>query len=90
MALLYVWGHSYEFENDNNWELLDQFGELVAGKEGIWFATNAEIVSYMHALRQLRFSADYRIVHNPSAQSVWVSVETDVIELPGGQLTVLG
>ncbi|MGN7358483.1 polysaccharide deacetylase family protein [Paenibacillus sp. SAF-054] len=90
MALLYVWGHSYEFENDNNWELIDRFGEMVAGNEGIWFATNAEIVSYMHALRQLRFSADYRMVHNPSAQSVWVSVEADVVEIPGGQLTVLG
>ncbi|MFC7680207.1 polysaccharide deacetylase family protein [Paenibacillus sp. GCM10028914] len=90
MALLYVWGHSYEFEDDNNWELLDRFGEIVAGKEDIWFATNAEIVSYIHALRQLRFSADYRMVHNPSAQSVWISVESDVVELAAGQLTVLG
>lgn len=90
MALLYVWGHSYEFDNDGNWELLDRFGEAVAGREDIWFATNAEIVSYMHALKQLRFSADYRIVHNPSAQSVWISVETDVVELPAGRLTVVG
>lgn len=90
MALLYVWGHSYEFENENNWELIDRFGELVAGKEDIWLATNAEIVSYMYALRQLRFSVEYRMVHNPTTQSVWISVEADFVELKAGQLTVLG
>ena len=90
MALLYVWGHSYEFENDDNWELVDRFGEAIAGRQDIWFATNADIVAYLHALKQLRFSADCRIVHNPSAQSVWVSVEDDAVELPAGRVTTLG
>jgi hypothetical protein len=85
MSLLYVWGHSYEFENDQNWELVDRFGELIGGKEDIWYATNAEIVAYMHALHSLRFSVDCQIIHNPSAISVWVSAEGDAIEIPGGQ-----
>lgn len=90
MALLYVYGHSYEFDTNDNWELLDRFGDVIAGKPDIWFATNADIVSYMQALKRLRFTADCRIVHNPSAQPVWISVEADVVELPAGRLTVLG
>lgn len=89
MALLYVWGHSYEFDNDNNWELLDQFGEIVGGRDDIWYATNADIVAYMRAVEQLRFSVSGRLIHNPSAISVWVSSGNDVVEIPGGQVVTL-
>ncbi|MEI0737189.1 hypothetical protein VQ056_11820 [Paenibacillus sp. JTLBN-2024] len=85
MALLYVWGHSYEFENDGNWDLIERFGETVGGREDIWYATNAEIYAYADALKRLRFSADSRIVHNPSALSVWISAEGDPVEIPAGQ-----
>lgn len=61
MALLYVWGHSYEFEDEGNLDLLDRLGETIAVKQSIWYATNAEIVSYVQALKRLRFSADCRI-----------------------------
>lgn len=89
MALLYVWGHSYEFENDNNWELIDRFGEKIGFRDDIWYATNAEIVTYQQALDRLRFSADCRIVHNPSAMTVWVSAEGDPVEIAGGQIVRL-
>ena len=26
---MYVWGHSYEFDNDNNWELMEKFGAYI-------------------------------------------------------------
>lgn len=89
MALFYVWGHSYEFENDNNWEIIDRFGETISGRSDIWYATNAEIVAYMQALERLRYTADHRLVHNPSAMSVWISVEGESVEIPGGQLVKL-
>lgn len=25
LFMMYVWGHSYEFDNDNNWDLMEQF-----------------------------------------------------------------
>ncbi|NHN31416.1 polysaccharide deacetylase family protein [Paenibacillus agricola] len=84
MVLLYVWGHSYEFENDANWELMEQFGELVGRQPQIWYATNAEIVAYMKALQQLRWSVSGSIVHNPSALSVWVGVEDEAVEIAAG------
>lgn len=84
MRLLYVWGHSYEFENDGNWELVERFGEAIGGRDDIWYATNAEIADYVRALNQLRFSVSCRLIHNPSATPVWVSAENDTVEIPGG------
>ncbi|MFE9277391.1 polysaccharide deacetylase family protein [Paenibacillus glucanolyticus] len=87
MAILYVWGHSYEFENDRNWDLVDRFGEKIAGRDDIWYATNAEIFAYCRVLEQLRFSADSRMIHNPCAQTVWVSVEGESLEIKAGEIT---
>ncbi|WNR42658.1 polysaccharide deacetylase family protein [Paenibacillus roseipurpureus] len=89
MALLYVWGHSYEFEDDNNWEIMEQFGAKFKGRDDIWFATNAEIVAYMKAVESLRFSANCKIIHNPSAVSVWLSAEGETVEVPAGQIVQL-
>ncbi len=75
MALLYVWGHSYEFDADDNWELIDRIGEKLQGELQVWRATNAEIIAYKKALDRLRFSADAMIVHNPSAIDVWIDVD---------------
>lgn len=84
LALFYVWGHSYEFDNDNNWDLVDRFGEQMGGRDDIWYATNAEIVEYMRAMERLRFSVSGAYVHNPSAVSVWISAGGDAVEIAGG------
>nr|WP_240418814.1 polysaccharide deacetylase family protein [Paenibacillus periandrae] len=88
-SLLYVWGHSYEFENDNNWERMEQFGELIGNQPDIWYATNAEIVAYMTASRQLRFSVSGTIVHNPTALSVWIGVDGESVEIAAGAIVKL-
>lgn len=85
LRLMYVWGHSYEFRKDDNWELIENFCKLVGGHEDIWYATNIEIIDYMEVLKRLRFSADGTHVYNPSVQSAWLAVEQDyVVEIPGG------
>lgn len=75
MSLFYVWGHSYEFDVDENWEVIEEFCQTVGNKKDIWYATNVEIVDYMNALKNLRFSAECTMVYNPSALSVWISVD---------------
>ncbi|NIK75267.1 peptidoglycan/xylan/chitin deacetylase (PgdA/CDA1 family) [Paenibacillus castaneae] len=84
LYLMYVWGHSYEFDNDNNWELIEQFSELVSGQDNIWYATNIEIVDYMNAYSQLKFSAGLTFVYNPTAISVWLSVDGKMVEVKSG------
>jgi len=90
MSLLYVWGHSYEFENDQNWELINQFGEKLGGKSDIWYATNAEIVAYMKSIQSLRFTMDCHVVHNPTFTDVWISVNDQPIEVKAGSIVDLG
>jgi len=85
LYLMYVWGHSYEFDNDNNWELMESFCEAVGGLEEIWYATNIELVHYMKACEALIFSAALDFVYNPGALSVWLEIDGLIIEVAGGQ-----
>lgn len=85
LYLMYVWGHSYEFDNDNNWELMEQFGQYIGGKSDIWYCTNIELVDYTKAFEGLRFSSGLRFVYNPSVLSVWLNVDGRTVEVKGGE-----
>ena len=90
LKLMYVWGHSYEFDNNQNWEVIEEFCRFMGGREDIWYATNIEIIDYMDAAKRLQFTVDNRKVYNPSAASVWISVEdNNYVEVKGGSLTDL-
>ncbi len=60
LQLMYVWGHSFEFDRNDNWHIIEDFCELAANRDDVWYATNIEIVDYVTALRGLRFSANGR------------------------------
>lgn len=85
--LFYLWGHSYEFEDRNNWDRIEKFAEKVGGRDDVWYATNIEIYDYVQAFHSLRFSVDGRYVTNPTAIDVWfVSGNTEVFA-PAGKRT---
>lgn len=85
LKLLYVWGHSYEFADNDNWEVIEEFCKYMGGREDIWYATNIEIIDYMEAARNLKFSADHNCVYNPNAQSVWLQLNgKKCVEIKGG------
>jgi peptidoglycan/xylan/chitin deacetylase (PgdA/CDA1 family) len=85
MYMMYVWGHSYEFDLDNNWNLMEKFCEFIGGKEDVWYATNIQIVDYQKALDSLIFSASGNFVYNPSILTVWLSVDERIVEVKGGE-----
>lgn len=92
LYMMYVWGHSFDFERDNNWEIIEEFASYISNDDSIWYATNIEIVDYINSFNNLKFSADCTCVYNPSFKSVWISVvlndlESKTIELKGGQVT---
>ena len=89
LKLMYVWGHSYEFDNNDNWGVIEKFCEFMGGREDIWYATNIEIIDYMDAAKRLQFTADHSKVFNPSAVSVWLNVDNRYVEAKGGALTEL-
>jgi hypothetical protein len=89
MELFYVWGHSYEFENDNNWESIESFCRNISGHEAIWYATNMEIIDYLDALKQLQFSVDATLVRNPSSTAIWISLDGQAVKIDGGQSRII-
>ena len=74
-ALFYLWGHSYEFERNNNWEILYEFCEKIANKDDVWYATNMEIYEYVKAYNSLIFSADGSMVYNPTLVKIWFDID---------------
>ena len=70
--LFYLWGHSYEFDNDNNWDRIEKFCELIGGHEDVWYATNIEICEYVEAYKSLEVSADGTRIYNPTLTDVWM------------------
>lgn len=88
--LFYVWGHSYEFQTEEEWGYMEQVLQEVAGSDKIWYATNIEIHDYIAAQRQLRISADETILQNPTAIDVWVEKDSrEIIHIPAGQTVQL-
>ena len=87
--LFYLWGHSYEFEDANNWNVIEEFSQYIGGRDDIWYATNIQIYDYIKAYNSLEFSADMSIVHNPSALTVCFKFNGKNYSLPSGETRVL-
>lgn len=88
--LFYLWGHSYEFERDDNWNLIEEFAESVGNRKDVWYATNIEICDYVQAYQKLRSSADGKRLHNPTALTLCCCVNNgkcgwDVYEIQSGE-----
>ncbi len=83
--LFYVWGHTYEFNQHNNWEVFEEFAEKIGGKEDIWYATNIEIYDYIKAYDSLEFYADGKTVYNPTLVDVWMVIEGAKYKIPSGE-----
>lgn len=42
--IFYIWGHSYEFDYHDTWKAFEGFLEMMAGREDIFYGTNAEVL----------------------------------------------
>lgn len=84
MPLFYVWGHSYEFDNDKNWDMMEELLKHVSGQDDVWYATNIEVADYIRAVRALKFSVDGKMVYNPSGCTVWIEVDGVPVALNSG------
>ena len=70
--LFYIWGHSYEYRNENDWERMEKLCAYLANRDDVWYATNIEIYDYVCAYRSLEYSADGTMIYNPSACEIWI------------------
>ena len=73
--LFYLWGHSFEYQANDNWSVLTDFCERISGREDIWYATNIEIYNYTMAYRSLMYNVDRTFVYNPTLHTVWMRAD---------------
>ncbi len=91
MALLFIWGHSYELDNgysDNSWAYMDQVCRVVGDRGDIWYASMGDVHEYLSAIRSLQHPAQ-GVVHNPSVTvSVWAKLAGSLAKVrPGATVT---
>lgn len=88
--MFYLWGHTYEFDDSDNWNVIEEFMDFMGGREDtIWYATNIEIYDYMRDYRRLEFSADCEVVQNPTARTLWLSSGGEVRSIAPGEVVSL-
>lgn len=83
--MFYLWGHSYEFDNDDNWDVIEYFAEYAGGHGHIWYATNIEVYDYVKAYERLQTSYDKKIIHNPTAIDLWFEHKGGVYCVKAGE-----
>jgi len=44
-TIFYIWGHSYEFDVDNNWDMMERFCAFVSNRDDIYYGTNYQVLS---------------------------------------------
>lgn len=84
-CLFYMWGHSSEFCTEENWERIEELCQKLSGKEDIWYATNIEIHDYVKAYESLVYSANGRIIYNPTLIDVWFDIDGKLYEVKSGE-----
>lgn len=89
--LFYVWGHSYEMDQNNDWAHIEALLKKLGNRDDVWYATNLEIYNYVEAFRSLRFSIDTDYVYNPSSVDVWIrhsAIQTPIFIPAGGTVSL--
>lgn len=43
-ALFYIWGHSYEFDEENTWELFEDICRDLSNRDDIFYGTNKDVL----------------------------------------------
>jgi hypothetical protein len=84
--LFYLWGHSYEFEDNNNWNVIEEFTDYMSGREDtVWYATNLEIYEYIEDFNRLVSRVDGSAIHNPTARTIWFYLNKKIYSLKAGE-----
>ena len=88
--LFSILGHSYEFRTEEDWTYMETLVQKLAGYENVWYATSMEIYEYMQAQKQLRISADEKIIVNPTTTDVWLIKDRNtVLCIKAGETLIL-
>jgi len=85
LALLDVWGHSWENDRTKTgWAEMERFFKLIAKNPTIHYTTQIALVDYINAYRNLKFSVDKTMVTNLSATDVFIQKKNKTYKIAAG------
>jgi hypothetical protein len=90
LALFDVWGHSWENDGDGNrWVEMENFFKQVSKRNDIHYTTQIDLVDYINAYKNLKFSVDKKIVKNLSSIDVYIKMDGKVYKIGAGSQLVM-
>ena len=85
LALLDVWGHSWENNGEGNrWVEMENFFKQVSKRNDINYTTQIDLVDYINAYKNLKFSVDKSIISNHSSVDVYIKMDNKAYKIPAG------
>lgn len=87
--LFYLMGHSWEFSSDDNWDVIEKFGDIVSKRNDIYHASNIELYDYVKAYESLVFSTANDKVLNTSPIDVYLWIDEKNILAKANSITNL-
>jgi hypothetical protein len=85
LAVLDIWGHSWEMGTDQKkWDETEKFFILLSNNPAIYYTKQIDLVDYINAYRNLKFSVDKSIVMNTSAINVYIKINTKIFNVKAG------
>ena len=87
--LFYLWGHSYEFPRDDNWDVIERFCEIMGNSDNVWKATNIELYNYIKAFYSVNFSLDGKYAENLSSIDVYMNADGKDVIVKAGETVKL-
>ena len=90
LAVLDIWGHSWEMGTDENkWKETEKFFKLLSNNPTIYYTTQIALVDYINAFRNLKFSVNKKLVLNGSSIDVYLKKETKIYKISAGTTVTL-
>ena len=86
--LFYLWGHSYEFNDNDNWDVIEKFAKKVGNRDDIWYCTNGELYDYVKAYERLEYSVDGNIIKNNTNTDIYICYYGKNILVKAGELFI--
>lgn len=89
LAILDIWGHSWEMGADKKkWDETEKFFTLLSEDKSIHYSTQIDLVDYINAYRNLKFSVNKNYVYNSSSINLFIKINNQIIEIKGGTTAV--
>lgn len=84
LSLFYVWGHSWEFGNEDRWNNIVAFCKEIGSKDNIWSVGAGEYITYLKALSKVEESENY-IINPKGNHDIWIETSAGIKILKSGE-----